>query len=492
MKYLSVLLLLIGFNARAQNFKKSLSAEEYTSTSAYGYKIPIKKYRFFPYHLARYNRSIDSNVLYLCLENQEYHRYLISMDILADTIIYAHYIKDEMTNVTGYRDYYVAYNKRSTYVYSSTTGDILWSFEGRFLQVDVQNNTGIDIHGTAYDMYTGKEKWKQPIDLSYGIGQFWRPDSNCLLLVGNGLQLINTKTGTGWYQKVNTGALVDTEKYIGDYLINDFFGTHQRLRNSMVWHANSNIDKDSNLYYFAGIDEVIAVNTTGIVKWKKQLPSKSGYSFLEVGEHAVLLVSTGYVGVSDYVSLFNRPFIAAFDKNNGNLLYYKPLPKKTVIFDYQLNKDRILLTSSEAISAYDIQTGALKNSILLDKHDNTFRGYGYFLNGEYIFADTSFDCKNSFEKVFVSNSFLRDRSGDILRLNYTLDTFDVIDQKDIYYRYKLKNDIVVTTNFKGKKVFIDKKDKRLLNFGSKPDIQVNNKLLFIETSHMYIADLSGL
>jgi hypothetical protein len=491
MKYLLLLLLFVCTNVHAQKFRKDLSAEEYVSTSDYGIEVPIKKFSFRPYHLLKYNRSVDSNIIYLYFENKDYYQYLICLDVNADSIVHGFHLKDGINSAKGYKDYYVVSGTYVTSVYNSKSGDLMWKFNGHLFHVDVKNNIGIDDEGKAYDMFTGAEKWFMNIDQTFGVDNIWAPDSNWILFVANGLQFINTKTGTGWFHHINTG-IAHTKEYI-PLLPDIYYGIELfQSRRKTMSKANSNIRQVGQCYYFAGIDEMICVNMAGVVQWKTKLPANSGFSYLEVVNGTVFLISTGITIVNNFPAAYSIPYIAAFDKDNGNLYYNTMLEKEALIWDYDIDDNGILLTTSNAIRVYDTRTGKIKNKLMLDNYDKVFSEHKRFYSGESLFVDSTLGSKKSLAKLFPDNFFLMNRNGNVLRLNYTLDTFDVIKSSALYYKREISKDITITSSLNGKKVFIDKSGKRLFRHGTTPDIQIGNKLLFIEKDAMYIADLSGL
>jgi hypothetical protein len=77
-----------------------------------------------------------------------------------------------------------------------------------------------------------------------------------------------------------------------------------------------------------------------------------------------------------------------------------------------------------------------------------------------------------------------------MRLNNTLDTFDVFKGKDLFVKVNMKKNVSITAS-KGR-VFIDKNGKRIFNHGTLPDKLIGDKLVFIEKKNIFIADLSGL
>lgn len=492
MKPIAVLVLVLCFiSTHAQTFKKDLDAEEYVSTSDYGVAVPIKKFSLSPYHLLRYDRSIDSNILFLYLEDNEYSQYMICLDVNADSVLYGVHVKHGSNIVEGYKDYYVTYTGKSTNVFSNFSGDLLWAFDGHLMHVDVKNNIGIDDYGKAYDMYSGVEKWRVNIDRTFGVDNIWTPDSNWMMFVANGLQFINTKSGTSWFHRINTG-IPGTKEYKA-LLPDAYYGIDLfQSRRKTMSNANSNIIQSGRWYYFAGIDEIICINMLGEVQWRKRLPANSGFSYLDVRNRTVFLMSTGLSFVNNLPVAYSNAYIAAFDKDNGDLYYYTPLDKNTLLLDYHIDREHIMLTTRSSVRVYDIRTGKLEKKLMLDKYDKEFKQYMSFCSGDKFYTDTTLDSKKSLSKLYSDNFFLMNRVGNILRLNYSLDTYDIIKSSELYYKRAMGNYITITSSLNSKKVYIDKPGKRLFRHGSAPDIQIGEKLLFIEKNAIYIADLSGL
>ncbi|MBS1771541.1 MAG: PQQ-binding-like beta-propeller repeat protein [Bacteroidetes bacterium] len=495
----TIILAILNIVAIAQKFPKDLSVSHSISASAFGYNVPVKKYNIGYYRVVSYNSNAEPNLLYLGLQDID-KNYIVCIDIERDSVVYQHKIKGDIKDIIGYQNYftketYVNENQVKTTIYNAQSGDKILSTTGIFPYVNSALNIGISKDGSACDMNTGKQLWQTSVDARFGWGAIEIPDSNSVMICANGLRYIDVRDGNGWYHPLSTGkekygSMIATNAIGITTAILTGFGTY-RTGPDILYGAHSNITTKENVYYLAGMDEMIAVRQSGKMLWKVKLPYTTGASVLSISGDTMFVVGRGYSYFNGRVVNFGDAYIAAYNTNDGKLLYTTPpLAPKTTVLDMGISDYRMLLVCNNSLQCYNLNNGKPFNAVSIKDDNTTIKGFYRVYAGKAIYTDTAIGSTQSFYNIYPDNFFLKNDEGDILRLSTSLKPEAIIRRKDFFLKVKL-NDSLYGRMGKDR-IYIDKDDKRIMQVNVLPNKTIGNKLIWFDKGSITIMDLSGL
>jgi hypothetical protein len=323
-----------------------------------------------------------------------------------------------------------------SYSLDANTGANLWSVRNRIVFVDHVHKIGVGFKNKIFDNLTydveginldnGKKVWKR--NLFRHNTKCYRMNDSMILLVSDEINALNIKKGIGW-------------KY-------EFF-------------TISNIAGDSTDLYIASKERISRVNSNnGKEVWSTSLPKDlMGNPTILMIDSLVILINKASAYRGNKVVTIGRPFIAAFDKDNGKQKFMSVIfTEKDPILSFYIREDTTLyLLFKENIWKYSFA----KTSQIAEKtYDVTDIGDFRFFIGEKVYTrinDTTFRNLRSYDPV---NDYVYTTKDKIITIDYDLTITDTIDRADLYLKYFEKEDLK----------FLSKDDKTFI-------INLNNNMI---------------
>ena len=208
-----------------------------------------------------------------------------------------------------------------------------------------------DLH--RIDLNTNSKVWKRKLVVDQDLVLQSKLNDSVFLFIGDGLHAVNENDGSGWSCKLVTE---ETDHYYSyaSGLINVYSPPYV----------------DTTSIYMAGANEVVRLDHQGNPIWRTKLPkAKTSHSMLTVFDDLLVMVNQGLATIRFYgmkVKVkWGKPFIAAFDINSGDMIYFHERSKHADYILDALVKDGfvyVVLADKEghqSVEKYMIDNGSL-------------------------------------------------------------------------------------------------------------------------------------
>lgn len=407
-------------------------------------------------------------------------------------------------------------NKQSIFGIDINNGKSIWN---RNISLNYRSNGVLRLNDTVamlvadglhtYNLKNGTG-WDRYLSMAYGCNEILKINDSTKLIVADGLHSVNLKTGTGWDFKEITGAkdytaLITTSiAGIGLGLITGnlvYSGIALGLLAddlihssgySVIYDAVSNVLIDSSKIYWASKQNLIKLDTSGNVLWENSLPKDEvSKSHLFLNDSIICMLNFGYAfSTSHYQNvIYGQPFIAGFNKNSGNKLYYQLLKdNKNPVIGYKVVNNALLLFSNSKLSKYSMSNGEL----IKEKAINT-DSLGlldcYVSKNTYVLKDSILICLNDSNST---NYCILTKNKKIIQINDQLEVMNKLDNKDSYVKYLVKNDFKFVGN-SIESYILDKNNNVIANIkASNKAVLIGTKLYDKQKSAMVVIDLKDI
>jgi outer membrane protein assembly factor BamB len=427
------LLSLIGLQALCQ--KVTIDDIIVGKNFATGKAIKGKKYTFSqPINMFHIDSNNQTFTIELRKREKNSHNAqtggLIQYDLLTNTIKSSEKLGNAYTTVLDNclmsftnKKIKGGYNRVTTY-YDLKTGKPIWHTEDNLAFIDRSQKIAItcEIHQqnfkdkpyilTGIDVETGQKKWTMPLNFPFGLdfllggggypGKAMYLNDSTILIRASGLHAINIKTGASWQYKVETGLKVKKTNTITtlpngmtlrqdavSYNFKTGFGYLYPDAYDALTGLHSNLVKDNAdaRLYFASKDDIACLDYQGHNIWSYPFPEKSGStSTLSIVDSFIYVINYGSASTSGGIINYGQPFIAAFNKKNGQKKFFTPMLDNEMIQYLGFKNNLIYLLFNGKIAAYSLENGEQKFITTFAKKE-TFKDAVFKSNGIYILSD---------------------------------------------------------------------------------------------------------
>lgn len=471
-RLLLVLVILISFSARAQELPDSLIARKAEiGTYADGTKMYGSQYSIAPYNITKYEYHDTEKLLYLYLrlpkDSLRYRMgiHIVCFDVAEKRMIWNQHfalmnmdfrsLKESEYELKLSRNIIVYQEEGRMTVIDAHTGNVLSRISRNCNYVNIVKDIAVTTDGTAYCISTGRELWRTSIEPSQNWDGLREVDSNSIVFVAEGMQYINLDNGTGWYKKLSTTK-----------------GNTKSMCSSILM--------DSNFYYAAGRKELIKVRKNGDEVWRLLLPEeRTGVSELFSIGDTLFVLNLGYAVMFDKMAGAASPYIAAYDKAGGTLLYKRMMRSNDPVLSSRMFGDTIALRFPDGVGVYRLSTNS---ELAWQKTTNeTYRGFYAFAPNDGIVLKKLRGENVDIYGQYPGHYFLMNDEAKILHLDNRLQKVSYIP-KSQYLRntlfddgYRFINDGLKTTVFKaGNRIaelnFVPYKTRNRIVFYTKKEV----------------------
>lgn len=232
---------------------------------------------------------------------------------------------------------------------------------------NIDNHVFITYDGTAIDDRTSEVIWTTKIKARYGWQDIYTTTTDSLIILAEGLKGVDLKTGESWYHELKTGA----DRY-GAMIATNAVGVTALMFGGVgvfstgpdrIAGMSSGIVVDKGYYYVAGAEEVIRVSSSGNLEWRSLLPQKrTGSSEVWIDDTRVYVLNKGFVIKNDAYTPAAKPYIAAYNKSDGSLIYSKELDEGKIVLSSIVQGSRAYIIITNKIQAIDLENGNIVNT----------------------------------------------------------------------------------------------------------------------------------
>lgn len=218
---------------------------------------------------------------------------------------------------------------------------------------------------TGYDLRNGTMRWKRTIDRSEGWSDMKYLNDSTILISASGLHTIDLNTGRGWDFRMETvrmnygaGPALTGVGRVGDQRLGTFGGSS---RTDIVLGIASDALFDSTAIYIADHSRLVRLDHGAQEVWSSLLPhdKTSHMKLLRMGG-LVVVVNLGYAYQYIYEIPFGNAFLAAFDAQTGEQVFFNflsPAPNQRLEQAIPLDDHRLRLVYSNHIVDASVAEG---------------------------------------------------------------------------------------------------------------------------------------
>ncbi len=361
-----------------------------------------------------------------------------------------------------------------SYCLDINTGNKLWDVKNDIYFVDPIYNIGIGYKFKTFagytnelegiDLKTGNVVWKKELNREYGWNDVFYINDSTVIVVAAGLHAINIKNGKGWDYNAITGQ----KDYTGNVAANTAGAALGLLTGTFVISTGyklvrdvvSNAMGDSTHIYFSSKEQLVKIDKqSGEVAWKYPLPKDfTSKSLIFMNDSLIFMVNMGYAFMGYRKLDFGMPFIAAYDKENGNQKYLSTIiVKKDPILGFYILDREIYLVFKNRISKYSLEEGRLISEENILKEE--FGELKYFVSNNVFITHDNEDFR-SLRQSDSTKVFVFTNQGKVLAIDKQLNVSYTIEEDDLSlyylrtkdYKFIAKDKHTWIINNKGKRV----------------------------------------
>lgn len=278
----------------------------------------------------------------------------------------------------------IIWSSGKSYCLNSENGENMWEIKNNILYVSPINNIGIGYSLSkaeilqGIDLASGKTIWDRKVSRDYGWNSILYLDDSKILVTAAGLHTLDLKAGTGW----DFDGITGKKDYTGTVVANTAGVALGLLTGTAVISTGHNLVRDlvSNTYiednniFIADREKLSCVNIDGSVQWTHTFPENIvSKSKIFTKSDTVYMVNYGYAFMRQRRLDYGIPFIAAFNKNNGEQFFLAEVgDKHTQILNFYWQPDGVFtLIYKGKIGKYSMGNG---NLILNKSIDSSVNG----------------------------------------------------------------------------------------------------------------------
>ena len=351
-----------------------------------------------------------------------------------------------------------------------------------------------------FDLKNGRMMWFKTFNKEYGINDIFRLKNSVLMIVADGLQTFNADNGDFWSYTVVTGkkkygrvaaanvAGIALGLLSGTYIITTGHDLVRDIVSNVLYPDSSNL-------YFASKEIISRINAdNGAIIWSRPLPEDlTSKSFLFAKDNFVYMINTGSAFMGYSRINFGTPFIAAFNKENGDQIFsYIFNDQKNPIRHYILGEDHILLVFKDKIVKCSLFTGfpILEKSI----NSNEFGELIGFAGDRFYIDDASSSMTNLLFSDVSKNHIVTNKEK-ILMVDAELNVVGDFDINQLYRAYAyMKDDLKLVKRVNSDQIIVlDAENNKVaeLDITRVPFI-IGNKLYGTRGKSFFEIDITNL
>ncbi len=321
-------------------------------------------------------------------------------------------------------------------VYDVQTRELLGKDpEDWIVYVDREHKFFLSQNGMAMDGTTLEELWDADINAKYGWSEIRYLGRDTIIIVADGLYVIDVKSGKGWQHQLKTG----TDKYGNMVALNAIGLTAAVFTGVGVYGGSpdkfsgmcSNLLTVEDGWYLAGANAVIKVSRSGQEDWKVPLPEKhSGTSEIWVQGDSLFVLNKGYARKAGKIMPVDKPYLAAYAGRDGKLLYNVPIDDKGIVNSMIVKDGMLYLRFEKSIGVYDVNSG---RAIAAVKTPDTMAQYGTWLSDSDIAVRGGNNDVVKYSDLKKREVLLQNTSnGNVMLLNNKLEAVGTMEWGDYY------------------------------------------------------------
>ncbi len=419
---------------------------------------------------------------------------IVAFDLISHKILWQKKMNYLTESIQMYQGALIFRKPLKSYYLNLKTGEVVWKIRNALMFVDPSKNIGVGYQVRqeqltqtveGIDLRNGTVRWKRKMYRYYGWNDVFYDDNATMIVAAAGLHTFNLENGTGWDYETKTGEvgykggislLTGLLGAAGGAISGFFILPSGAYDSGTATGVVSNIIREENFIYMASRDHLIKLDNKGVEKWSALFPKKmASASKIFTDDKNVYHINQGHAYWGEQPIHYGKPFIAAFDKTDGELQYLNKVSKtkKETIKGVSVNahKDTLILLYHNRIARY-----RLKNGTIIDEKELITESKG----GAHGFAGKQVFVKNNalFRGVSSQHNkyYVLLQNGELCVLNSMLGIEEIIKRDQLSILYTNKNNYRFLAQ-KDTTHVVDNSGKSIATFkADSQSIRINDKL----------------
>ncbi|MBK7184130.1 MAG: hypothetical protein IPH89_15115 [Bacteroidetes bacterium] len=176
---------------------------------------------------------------------------------------------------------------------------------------------------------------------------------------------------------------------------------------------------------------------------------------------------------------FGKPFIAAFDGQSGNQIFYSGMGDDPIL-NFQLDDEFILLIFKSGIKKYKLETG--RNVFRREIEENEYGELKYFV-GSQVFVSTANEALINLLKIDSGKVYVYTNQGKILSVDKQLNISHVFGRESIKVSYLQNEDWKFIS--KGEQTYVfDDSDTLIVETEMSSSTFIHNNILYFTRNNI--------
>ena len=387
-------------------------------------------------------------------------------------------INNPLAVIEQHRDLIIQTIGKKSYSLNFENGETQWEVKSTIYYADPIYKIGIGYRITDFNdkkneleginLVNGKTVWKTKISRVYGLNNLFHLNDSIIIIVASGLHSVNIKNGKGWDYNTITGEM----HYTGGTGIglSEFLMIPTLPANKLVEGVVSNVIVDSTNLYFASKERIARLDHRGGLIWSSPLPvDLTSKSFIFIRDSIIYMINYGYAFMGYHTLHYGKPFIAAFDSNTGQQIYFNTTNgKRDKINGFQIRRDKIFLVLKNRVAEYSLLDGSFitEKTFKIEPDGDML---DYILGQAYVKTDSVYKSlalsDSTTHCIFTENN-------KVLVMNDQLEIIKQMDYSELYICYLKEGNLRFLVN--GNKTTVIDNENRVI---ADIDVGIKTKLI---------------
>ena len=346
------------------------------------------------------------------------------------------------------------------------------------------------------NLRNGKGVWQRKLNKEYGWNDWFRLNDSTWMIVAAGLHTVKIHDGSGWSYHAVTGKKdykAATAITAAGLALGIFTGTYIiATGHNLVKDVVSNVYSDSTGYYVASKERLSRIRKDdGTEYWYHLLPEDltSKSSIFSKGD-TLFMVNHGYAFMNNRLINFGTPFLAAFNKETAEQLFFNKIDtKKNPILDLKVENDNIMLLSKDRMMKCSLINGSTISEKTIDGNvSGELKGFV----SNRVYFDATNSTMTNLVLSDISQKYIITDKNKVLIFDAELNITGDIDFSQLYLAQLKTNDYLLVTNEHQSFILdVDNNKVAKIDMKLRPAL-IGNKLYSIHEKSFFEIDLKNL
>jgi hypothetical protein len=289
------------------------------------------------------------------------------------------------------------------------------------------------------DMVSGGLMWRRDVSGELGWESAKQVNDSTVLITAGGLHTVGAQDGLGWDINRVTHVKKTDMKKVGLALLTGVAGAAAGYMvipggdfSDYFLHLSSNVLYDGDVFYFAAKEKLTCHSLDGKKLWEAPLNGKiTTKSHLFQDGNTIYLVNKGYGMKYGWPAALGNPYVAAFDADSGEQLFYKEWDeRKNFVSDYLVEGNELFLLYKDKLDIQKFSPEGLSQRFV-SRMDTDVKMKEFVSEQIFIRQDSAFQQPSHDREHF----YIFSENYDLYRFANDFESNEKLDKKSLYRNY---------------------------------------------------------